>query len=89
MKILNERKFSIKKRKELIKKKKALSDGSFPIENKKDLKNAIKSYGLSKNKYKAKKWIIKRAKELNIENELPDKWLLERKILRFNDFIKK
>lgn len=52
-----------------------LPDGSFPIRNIKDLSNAIKSFGLSKNPAQAKAWIMKRAKELNAENMLPKQWL--------------
>jgi len=50
----------------------ALPDGSFPIVTKKDLENAIKSYGRSKDKEKAKKHIKKRAKELGHTDLLPD-----------------
>ncbi len=53
---------------------KALPDGSFPIENKSDLKNAISAYGRAKNKARAKAHIIKRAKALGATNMLPDDW---------------
>jgi len=71
---MNEKKFSSKKREKLSKKGEALPDGSFPIENTSDLRNAIKSYGLSKDKKRAKSWIKKRAKELNAIDLLPKTW---------------
>ena len=37
-----------------------------------DLKDAIQSYGRAKNKTKAKRWIKRRAQELNAEKELPE-----------------
>ena len=84
---LNEKKFSTEKREKLAKNKKALPDGSFPIENVSDLKNAIKTYGLAKDKNKAKNWIKKRAKELNAEKELPKTWVNENEIQKFRNFI--
>ena len=52
-----------------------MEDGSYPIENKQDLKNAIKAFGRTgSNKAQTKKHIIKRAKALNAINLLPEKW---------------
>ena len=59
----NKHYFSHKERMELAKEGKAMPNGSFPIRNKQDLHDAIKSWGLAKDKSKAKAWIIKRAKE--------------------------
>jgi hypothetical protein len=53
---------------------KALPDGSFPIRNREDLKDAIQSYGRAKDKAEAKRWIKRRARELNTEKELPEDW---------------
>ena len=61
-------------RRKLADEGKALPDGSFPIRNREDLKDAIQSYGRASNKDEAKRWIKKRAKELNAEDELPDNW---------------
>lgn len=68
------RNFSAKKRKQLAKEGKALKDGSFPIVNKADLKNAIQAYGRASNKAKAKRHIIKRARALGATDLLPDNW---------------
>lgn len=66
--------FSTDERKALAQKNQAMPDGSYPIRNASDLKNAILSYGRSNNKLVVKSWIKKRAKELNLENMLPDSW---------------
>lgn len=61
-------------RKKLASEGKALPDGSFPIRNVQDLKNAISSYGLAKNKAAAKRHIMKRARGLGKTDLIPDKW---------------
>jgi hypothetical protein len=71
---LNEKEFSTGKRESLAKKGFALPDGSFPIENSKDLENAIHAYGRAKNKAEAKKHITKRAKALGASKQLPENW---------------
>jgi hypothetical protein len=53
---------------------KALPDGSFPIRDREDLQDAIQSYGRAKDKAEAKRWIKRRARELNAEKELPEDW---------------
>lgn len=67
--------FTQKQRAALSEKKEAMLDGSFPIRNVKDLKNAIASYGRSKDPEAAKAWIKKRAKELNAIDQLPSNWI--------------
>lgn len=66
--------FTEKERKKLAKKKEAMPDGSFPIRNTSDLKNAIQAVGRAKDPEKAKAWIKKRAKALGKEDLLPDTW---------------
>lgn len=55
----------------------AMPDGSYPITDKEDLKNAVQAYGRAKDKDAVKAHIIKRAKELNALKELPESWLQE------------
>jgi hypothetical protein len=62
------------KREDLAKKGHAMGDGSFPIENTGDLKNAISAFGRAGNKAAAKAHIIKRAKALGATDMLPDGW---------------
>ena len=69
--------FTDDQREKLAEKKQAMPDGSYPIRNRKDLKNAIQAYGRSKNKQKTKAWIKKRARELKAEDLLPDEWTEE------------
>jgi hypothetical protein len=61
-------------RRKLAEEGKALPDGSFPIRNREDLQDAIQSYGRAKDKDEAKRWIKKRARELNAERDLPEDW---------------
>jgi hypothetical protein len=55
---------------------KALPDGSYPIRNAQDLKNAIRAYGRSKpgSRGKVKRHIMKRAIGLNKEEIIPENW---------------
>lgn len=67
--------FSHTERKDLAKKGEAMLNGKYPIRNSQDLKDAIKLVGASDMpESKVKAWIKKRAKELGLENELPDDW---------------
>lgn len=52
----------------------ALPDGSYPIGNEADLKDAIAAFGRAKDPEKAKAHIMKRANQLNLENLIPEKW---------------
>jgi hypothetical protein len=61
-------------RRKLAKKGQALPDGSFPIRNREDLKDAIQSYGRANDKAEAKRWIKRRARELGAQDDLPEDW---------------
>lgn len=52
----------------------ALADGSFPIVDEEDLKNAISSFGRAKDASAAQEHIIKRATELDLEEMVPEDW---------------
>lgn len=52
----------------------ALPDGSYPIKNIDDLKNAIQAYGRAKDKPEARAHIMKRARALGQENLIPEAW---------------
>jgi hypothetical protein len=64
--------YTDEERKALADKGFALSDGSFPIKNLDDLKNAIQAYGRAKDQARAAKFIVKRAKALGAEDLIPD-----------------
>jgi hypothetical protein len=69
---LNEREYSDKERASMASKGLALPDGSFPIKDLQDLKNAIQAYGRSKNQSAAAKFIVKRANALSADDLIPD-----------------
>lgn len=71
---VNERTFSAEKREELADKGFALPDGSYPIENVDDLKNAIKAFGRSNpgDRSEVAHHIEKRAKALGKVDLIPD-----------------
>jgi hypothetical protein len=62
------------KREALAKEGKAMKDGSFPISNVEDLKNAIQAHGRAKDIAAAKKHIVKRARALGKYDLVPDEW---------------
>jgi hypothetical protein len=58
------------------KKRQALPDGSYPIRNEDDLKNAIQSFGRAKeeDRGKVRRHIMRRAKALGKIDLIPEKW---------------
>ncbi len=69
---LNEREYSAEERRELADKGQSLPDGSFPIVDVEDLKNAIQAYGRAKDQSAAAKFIAKRARALGVTDLIPD-----------------
>lgn len=68
------RKFTTAQRKEEAAAGHAMPDGSYPISNKKDLMNAIRSWGRGGSDPKVKAHIKRRAKALNAEDMIPENW---------------
>lgn len=68
------RQFTAEQRKTAAQSGKAMPDGSYPILNTSDLKNAIQAIGRASNKDAVKRHIIKRAKALKATNLLPADW---------------
>lgn len=66
--------FTAGQRRQLAKSGAARSDGSFPIRNEQDLRNAIRAIGRAKNPAAAKRHIISRAKSLGLTSLLPKDW---------------
>lgn len=66
--------FTGRQRATLADKGQARPDGSFPIRNRADLARAILALGRAKNPAAAKRWIIRRARELGAVDLLPDSW---------------
>ena len=71
--------FTDKERADLADKDLAQPDGSYPIQNVSQLKDAIQSYGRAKNKPATKAWIIRRAKALGSTDLRPDTWGVAKK----------
>ena len=68
------RMYSADDRRKLAKAGDAMPDGSFPIKDEEDLKNAIQAFGRAKDPEAAKTHIIRRATELNMEEMIPESW---------------
>lgn len=71
---LHLRAFDAKARKAAAKSGAAMPDGSFPIENEQDLRNAIQAIGRAKDPEAAKAHIRSRAKVLGLTKLLPTSW---------------
>lgn len=68
------RDYSTEERQSMAKKGQALPDGSFPIADREDLENAIQAFGRASDPAAAKAHIKKRARELGLEELIPEGW---------------
>ena len=68
------RDYSSSARERMAESENAMPDGSFPIANATDLRNAIQSVGRAKDYARAKAHITRRAKDLGLTNMLPSEW---------------
>jgi hypothetical protein len=71
---MEKRDYSTSARRRMAETGAAMPDGSFPIANRTDLRNAIQSVGRASNYEAARRHIISRARALGAENMLPDDW---------------
>ena len=65
-----------------------MKDGSYPIVSEEDLRNAVQAYGRASNKPATKAHIMKRAKDLGLEELIPTNWVAgsdEKAILSADD----
>lgn len=69
------RAYSSESRDEMARSGQALPDGSYPIKDEADLRNAIQAYGRAKDKEAAKAHIMKRAMDLGMEELIPMNWV--------------
>lgn len=76
--VMFKREFSGKERDAAAESGAAMSDGSYPIKNASDLRNAARLVGRAKNPAAAKAHIISRARALGLTDQLPDGWLNKR-----------
>jgi uncharacterized membrane protein YkoI len=68
------RAYSEETRMSMAKNGNALPDGSFPIKDEADLRNAVQAFGRAKDQDKAKAHIMKRAVDLGLEDLIPSGW---------------
>ena len=71
---LRRRTFTEAQRKKAAESGAAMPDGSYPIENRQDLENAIRAYGRAKNKRAVRRHIMKRARALGATDLIPEDW---------------
>ena len=71
---LAKREFSTEERERMSESGTAMPDGSYPIANRSDLKNAIQAFGRAKNPEQTKKHIMRRARALGLEDMIPENW---------------
>lgn len=67
--------FSADQRRAMAGNGEALSDGSFPIANTGDLRNAVRAVGRASDESKARAHIVSRARSLGALDALPDTWV--------------
>ena len=68
------REFSTRQRENMAQSGEAMPDGSYPIANRNDLMNAIRSWGRGGSDPKVKAHIKSRAQALGLSNLIPDNW---------------
>ena len=68
------RAYSEESRMSMAKQGHALPDGSYPVKDEADLRNAIQAFGRAKNPAEAKAHIMKRAVALGLEDLIPMNW---------------
>lgn len=74
MEDMDKRDYSMDARRRMAQSGEAMPDGSFPIGNRADLMNAIRSVGRASNYEAAKQHIVRRARALNAMDMLPEDW---------------
>lgn len=68
------RDYSSATRQRMAREGQAMRDGSFPIANETDLRNAIQSVGRAANYDEARRHIMRRARALGLTDLLPEDW---------------
>jgi len=77
---LEKRDYNAKQRRAMAGRGQAMPDGSYPIANEQDLRNAIQAFGRAKNPAATKRHIITRARALGRTDLLPDEWKTKKNI---------
>lgn len=77
---LEKRDYNSKQRRQMAGRGQAMPDGSYPIANEQDLRNAIQAFGRAKNPNSVKRHIITRARALGLTELLPEEWKTKKNI---------
>lgn len=80
--IMEKRDYSAATRERMAREGTAMRDGSFPIANETDLRNAIQSVGRASNYDAARRHIIRRARALGLTQLLPEDWNVDKTLWR-------
>lgn len=80
--MMEKRDYSAATRERMAREGTAMRDGSFPIANETDLRNAIQSVGRAANYDAAKRHIIRRARALGLTQLLPEDWNIDKTLWR-------
>ena len=72
--LMEKRDYSASQRRRMAANGQAMRDGSFPIADEADLRNAIQSVGRAANYESARRHIIRRARALGLTDILPEEW---------------
>jgi hypothetical protein len=75
---MEKRDYSADTRQRMAREGTAMRDGSFPIANETDLRNAIQSAGRAGDYDSAKRHIIRRARALGLTELLPEDWNVDK-----------
>lgn len=79
---MDKRDYSASTRERMAREGTAMRDGSFPIANETDLRNAIQSVGRASNYDAARRHIIRRARALGLIELLPEDWNVDKTLWR-------
>lgn len=79
---MEKRDYSAATRERMAREGTAMRDGSFPIANETDLRNAIQSVGRASNYDAARRHIIRRARALGLVELLPEDWNVDKTLWR-------
>ena len=79
---MEKRDYSAATRERMARQGTAMRDGSFPIADEADLRNAIQSVGRAGDYDAAKRHIIRRARALGLTQLLPEDWNVDKTLWR-------
>jgi len=77
---LEKKDYNTKQRRAMAGRGLAMPDGSYPIANEQDLKNAIQSFGRASDPAAVKRHIIRRARALGLVKLLPEDWNITKNV---------